>query len=242
MNNCIATQPAERARTQNRRMLVTIVLLLAILLLVVQHCRAADSGLASCPAQQTNETSARLLKDGNTAFEAGDLRKAEQNWAEIRRCTPGTPDWPKAVFNLGLLEEKRHNFPQAIAYFNEVLHAHPNDQEPGGNLMETNRNYSFRSAMAISECYEAMGAYYSALRYARLAKTKYRYYSWCGTCLEAANSAVNRRIAYLTVRASRVHIWAGILLIGFVGFRRYKAKTRKRLAESVHDKQVEPTA
>src|ERR1035441_2117325 len=49
-------------------------------------------------------------------------------------------------------------------------------KEPGGNLMETNRNYSNRSAMAISQCYEAMGQFSPALRYAWLAKTKYRYY------------------------------------------------------------------
>ena len=43
--------------------------------------------------------------------------------------------------------------------------------------METNRNYSFRRALAISECYEATGAYRLALRYAWQAKTKSRYYS-----------------------------------------------------------------
>jgi len=100
------------------------------------------------------------------SFEAGDIAKAEACWRKVRECATATPDWPKAVFNLGLLEYKRSNFRQAIAYFSEVLQAQPNDREPGGNLMQTNRNYTNRSALAISECYEAMGAYGSALHYA----------------------------------------------------------------------------
>ena len=67
--------------------------------------------------------------------------------------------------------------------------------------METNRNYSNRSAMAISQCYEAMAQFSPALRYALLAKTKYHYYSWCGTCYDSANFVMNKRIAYLALRA-----------------------------------------
>jgi tetratricopeptide (TPR) repeat protein len=174
---------------------------------------------------------ARLLEEGNKAYEAGDFSKAEARWAKIRACGRGSADWPKAVFNLGLLENRRKNFRQAIAYFDEVIQSHPNDKEPGGNIMETNRNYSHRSALAISECYEAMGAYRMALRYARLAKTTYPFYSWCGTCLQSENLAVNKRIAYLTARASRVHIWAGALLIGFLAFRKVKGTRNKRPPE-----------
>ena len=114
----------------------------------------------------------------------------------------------------------------ALRYFDAVLEAHPNDKEPGGNLMQTNRNYSNRSAMAISECYEEMGQFRPALRYAWLAKTKYRYYSWCGTCISSANFAMNKRIAYLALRLSRVQIWAGFAVFGFVVLRWKKRSGR----------------
>jgi tetratricopeptide (TPR) repeat protein len=151
---------------------------------------------------------------------------------KIRECAPATPEWPRAVFNLGLLEYKRNNLRQAVTYFDEVLQSHPNDKEPGGSIMETNRNYSFRSAMAVSQCYEAMGEFSSALRYAWLAKTKYRYYSWCGTCINGANFAVNKRIAYLTVRASHLQVWASMLVAGFVAFRWKKSRSGKRRSDS----------
>jgi tetratricopeptide (TPR) repeat protein len=226
---------AQRASTPGRGALPTA-LPLVIALLATQQCRGAVAGSITCPAQkQTNEALARFLDEGNAAYEAGDFARAEASWAGIRACAKGSADWPKAVFNLGLLESRRKNFPRAIAFFNEVLQSHPNDKEPGGNLTETNRNYSFRSAMAISECYEAMGAYRLALRYAWLAKTKYPYYSWCGTCLANANRGVNQRIAYLTVRASRVHVWASVLLIGFLGFRKWKPTRSKRSPDKLRN-------
>ena len=198
---------------------------LAVFLMATLECGAAVAGSFTCPVQvQTKDAVARLLEVGNAAYNAGDFATAEASWVEIRACARGTADWPKAVFNLGILENRRKNLRQAIAYFDEVLQSHPNDKEPGANLMETNRNYSHRSALAISQCYEAMGAYRLALRYARQAKTKYPFYSWCGTCLQSENFAVDKRIAYLTVRASRMHIWAAMLVIGFVGLRRWKAK------------------
>jgi len=195
-----------------------------MLVLVVLPCAATES--LPCPTPKpTPQAISKQLDEGNAAFEAGDISKAEKQWTEIRKCASGTSDWPKAVFNLGLLEYRRNHLRQAITHFDEILQSHPNDREPGGNIMETNRNYSFRSALAISECYETMGEFSSALRYAWLAKTKYRYFSWCGTCYNSANFAVNKRIAYLVVRVSRLHIWAGMLLLGFVGFRWKKSRS-----------------
>jgi tetratricopeptide (TPR) repeat protein len=237
MDTCVAS-PAlvqmggQRTKAQRMNALSTV-LPLAIVLLAPLQCGAAVAGPSACPVhKQANEAVSQLLADGNAAYEAGDLAKAEVRWAEIRECAGGTTAWPKAVFNLGLLEYRRKKFRQAIAYFHEVLQSHPNDKEPGANIMETNRNYSYRSALAISQCYEAMGAYRLALRYAWLAKTKYHYYSWCGTCLNNANLAVNKRIAYLTVRASQEHIWASVLVVGFLAFRKWKAKRSKRPSDN----------
>ena len=198
-----------------------------MLILFAQPCTAIEN-LTSCPEQKpTSEALSKQLEDGNAAFETGDVTKAEARWTEIRVCALGSSEWPKAMFNLGLLEYKRSNFPGAIGYFDAVLNSHPNDKEPGGNLMETNRNYSNRSAIGISQCYEAMGQFSPALRFAWLAKTKYRYYSWCGTCYSSANFAMNKRIAYLALRVSRLQIWAGMLVLGFVAIRWKKASGRK---------------
>jgi tetratricopeptide (TPR) repeat protein len=177
---------------------------------------------------QNAEAVSQLLSAGNAAFEAGDTRTASTSWKRIRECEASTPEYPKAVYNLGLLEFKEKNFQQAIGYFEEVLRSHPNDKEPGGSLMQTNRNYSFRSALGVSQCYEAMGEFRPALHWAWLAKTKYPYYSWCGTCYSNASAAVNKRIAYLAFRASRLHLWGSTLVLGVVVLRVKQSRQRKR--------------
>ena len=194
--------------------------------LLVVRCSAA---MPSCAELQASEAVSQLLDQGNAAFDAGDRGTARASWMKIRECSPTTAAYPKALYNLGLLEFKEKDFQQAIAYFEELLHSHPNDKEPGGSLMETNRNYSFRGALGISECYEEMGEFRPALRWAWLAKTKYTFYSWCGNCSRSANFALNKRICYLVLRASRLHLWGGTLLLGIVVLRVQTSRRKKRL-------------
>lgn len=206
-----------------------MMLAIAVTALSPVRCGAA---IGVCAELQDTEAVSRLLDDGNAAFEAGDVRTAKKSWMKIRECGVSTPDYPKALYNLGLLEFKERDFQQAITHFEEVLQSHPNDKEPGGSLIETNRNYSFRSALGISQCYEAMGEFRSALHWAWLAKTKYPFYSWCGTCSSAANFELNKRIGYLTLRTSRLHLWGSSLLLGFVVLRAEKSRRRKRESDS----------
>jgi tetratricopeptide (TPR) repeat protein len=223
MGTCVRAHP-QSAKSQCMNAL-SIFPPLAMLVAFALPCAATSEG-PTCTQLKQNGAVSQLLADGNAAFETGDIAKAEACWTKVRECAAATKDWPKAVFNLGLLDYRRNNLGQAIAYFNEVLQSQPDDKEPGGNIMETNRNYSNRSALAISQCYETMGAYGSTLRYAWLAKTKYPYPSWCGTCYNNANFALNKRIAYLTVRASRVHLWASMLVLGFFALRWKKVRKR----------------
>ena len=191
----------------------------ALLLTVLALPLPAPAAMTSaCPSQpDVRHFAAQLLQHGNDAYVAGDHVTAASDWTRIRQCAAATPEWPKAVYNLGLLEMDRRNFPVAIEYFHAVIDSHPNDREEGGDITETNRNYTFRSAMAISECYESMGRYRDALRYARLAKTRYPFYSWCGTCTAGVSRMLNKRIAYLAVRTSRAQFWGPFLLLGVVG-------------------------
>jgi len=183
---------------------------------------------SSCTGLQSAAAVSQLLDSGNAAFEAGDTKNAKTSWLQIRKCGAYTSDYPKALYNLGLLEFKQRDFHQAIEYFEEVLRSHPNDKEPGGSLMQTNRNYSFRSALGISQCYEAMGEFRSALNWAWLAKTKYPYYSWCGTCYSSANFAINKRIAYLALRTSRLQLCGSTLLLGVLVLGVQRTRRRKR--------------
>jgi tetratricopeptide (TPR) repeat protein len=174
--------------------------------------------LADLPRVDEATSARALLAAANALYESGDFLRAEQSWLRVGNSSHNTSAWPKAVFNLGLLEERRNDFSRAVSYFDAVLKSHPNDKEPGSNIMETNRNYSNRCAWQISMCYEGMGNYREALRYAWLAKTRYRYVSWCGTCQQAANLAIDKRIAHLAFRTYRYHALTATALAGAVIF------------------------
>jgi hypothetical protein len=96
----------------------SVVLSLMTVLLVVVQSKVTAGAPFTCPESlPTKDLAAQRLADSNAAYEAGDLATAELRSTEIRRCAAGTVEWPKAVFNLGLLELTRKNFPRAIAYF-----------------------------------------------------------------------------------------------------------------------------
>lgn len=203
-----------------------IVLTSSIPFYFCSRVEAAEFSNLPCPSQDPDEraqSANALLEAGNTFFAAGHLRQAEKSWLETRDCAGASPSWPKAVFNLGILEMQRVNYPKAIGYFNEVLQSHPNDKEPGGNIMQVYRNYSNRSALQISMCYEKMANYRDALHYAWLAKMRYPYQSWCGTCLQSANISILQRIARLSFRVYGVHALAVMALAGiFLSWKRAK--------------------
>jgi tetratricopeptide (TPR) repeat protein len=135
------------------------------------------------------------------------------------------------MYNLGLTEQRDGSPARAIGYFQRVLDSHPNDKEAGANIMEAYRNYSYYSAMAISGCYQQTGDYRRALHYTKLAKHRYPYQSWCGTCSDEARSAVDLRIAYLTTRIAAPYAASGFL-VGGVFFVRSRGRRKKALQET----------
>jgi tetratricopeptide (TPR) repeat protein len=130
-----------------------LILAAALLFYPCSRLVAAENSNSQNPPQDDPGGQARsadaLLEAGNTRYIAGDLGNAEKNWIEVRRSARKSPAWPKAVYNLGLLEMNQANYPKAIGYFNEVLQSHPDDKEPGGSIMQVSRNYSNRSAFQV---------------------------------------------------------------------------------------------
>jgi tetratricopeptide (TPR) repeat protein len=221
--------PAPASRSGSGLFSIRLLLLTAVVSIGPARAQAQEGFKEACtssdPAAQETQANS-FLDAGNKAFEAGDFRGAEEAWTAVSRCPQTAPSWPKAMFNLGLLEERQEHYPRAIGYFQSVLDSHPNDKEPGANLMQVYRNYSHRSVLSISECYEKMGQFQQALRYARLAQTRYPYQSWCGTCLMLAQASLARRLAYLTFRSYGGSVMTALVLGGVVLHWRRKKRPR----------------
>lgn len=170
-----------------------------------------------------------LLGAGNALYRTGQHAEAETQWTRAVAYRGATTAEPKALFNLGVLEKEQGHYQKAIDHFTGVLNASPNDREPGAHIMEAYRNYSHRCALEISYCHTAMGAHKEAFRYAWLAKNRYPYLSWCGTCASSEARALNMKIARLGLRAYGLEMAACLLLFGFGLWYLRRRRVRRRV-------------
>jgi tetratricopeptide (TPR) repeat protein len=131
-----------------------------------------------------------LLAVGHVLHESGDLSGAETNWSKVMLRYIGSPAWPEAVFNLGILYKEKKRYTEAIAFFNTLLESKSNDTE-------AYRDYSHSSALELSQCYEALNDYTNALKWTREAQTRFPYHSDCGTGLQEEKQRDEQRIREL---------------------------------------------
>jgi hypothetical protein len=193
----IATRTIRTEPTPGFPPLLYFGLCVFVSLAVVLGCRramAGDDGVAG-----------QLVQWGNDAHEAGDPDEALRQWERVMAQFPHTSAWGMAVFNSGVVHRQLGHFGEAIALFEQLLSSRVNDMDPGEELMETNRNYRHRACVGISACYEQQSDPAGALRYARLARDRYPFQSWCGTCMREANAAVRERIEQLEQQVGDAH-------------------------------------
>jgi tetratricopeptide (TPR) repeat protein len=131
-----------------------------------------------------------LLAVGNVLHGSGDLTGAQTNWSKVMLRYVGSPAWPEAVFNLGILCKEKKQYMEATALFNTLLESKSKD-------MAAYREYSHSSALELSQCYEALGDYTNALKWAREAQTRYPSQSMCGTGAQEEKQLNEQRIGEL---------------------------------------------
>lgn len=140
-----------------------------------------------------------ILNKGCTLFENNEYEDAIKLWEEIYYDYSGTTSWGKATYNIGLAYICLEEYNKAIPYFLEILDSDVDDLEEGQCVMEAYRNYRYKSCRQLSYCYEQLEDYNKALEYSYLAKDKYKYESWCGTCSASEYEYLEYDIRRLTV-------------------------------------------
>jgi tetratricopeptide (TPR) repeat protein len=141
------------------------------------------------------------LEEANRLFAQHEYDQAAGAFRLILAGTPDVATKGKAQFNLGLSYRAMKKATEAITVFRELLASKVDDKEPGGELMITNRNYRYLACLNIAGCYEETGNARKALEFALLAKDKYHFVTWCGTCAAEEGGRLDAYITKLTKAA-----------------------------------------
>ena len=133
-----------------------------------------------------------LLRAGSARLILKDVVGAMKNWSRVREEYRTSPEWSSAVLSLARLHKKNQEYAKAIDLFQTLLN--PELRFHGGRAQGSPAYYA---ALEIADCYEALKDNSSALKFAEMARDKYPFTSWCGTCLESERQRLTQRIDYL---------------------------------------------
>jgi tetratricopeptide (TPR) repeat protein len=144
--------------------------------------------------QRIEQEAANAEKRGYAAYMEGRREEALMEWGRVADSYPCTSAWGVATFNMGVCLREQGRQREAIARFESLLGSSVNDYEPSGYLMEAYKGYRHRACLEISSCCEEAGDREATLRYALLARDRYPYRSWCGTCMMESRRELQERI------------------------------------------------
>ena len=174
-------------------------------------------GLLNLAGHTAGSAAAATLEEANVLFEQKRYEEAIEIYKKVLAGAADVPTKGKAQFNLGLTYRALGNHAEAISAFKNVLDSEVDDEEPGGSLMETNRNYRHWSCIEIARCYEQSGNVEKALEYALLARDEHRFVTWCGTCAGSAKAELNDYIKQLGGDSHTLEIGIVAVLLAGLG-------------------------
>lgn len=155
-----------------------------------------------CALTKQHEDNSRALASANELFEQEKYEEAAKAYAALEQKQDCPPEiWGKVVFNHGLSLSKLKRHDDAIREFKKILTSDVDDTEPAPNLMEAYRNYRYSVCLQIARNYELSGRYADALKYSVLARDRFIYQSWCGTCLQMASEKLDKQIVEFARKA-----------------------------------------
>ena len=137
------------------------------------------------------------LDRGLRAYGRKNLSEALDFFRKICAEYPDTASYGDAQYDIGLALHDQQKYDEAISEYTKLFSSPVNDYVVETESSEDMKNYRYKAAMRISECYEAQKDYARALEYAELARDRYKYLSWCKGCLQNVRNDLDKRIKLL---------------------------------------------
>jgi tetratricopeptide (TPR) repeat protein len=137
------------------------------------------------------------LNRGIRAYLKTDYAAALAQFRIVCQEYPDSEFYGDALYNLGSTLQDQKRYDDAVQEFSKLFSSNVDDYKLVPGSSDDYRLYRHKAAIRISECYESKKDYVRALDYAELAKNQYKPLSWCHTCQENAQKALDQRISKL---------------------------------------------
>ena len=134
---------------------------------------------------------------GVRAFKRKDFNEALSLFRKVAEDYPDTTLYGDAQYDVGLVLHEQQNYDHAISEYAKIFSSPVDDYAIDPDSSQDLKNYRYKAALRISECYEAQKDYTRALEYAEIARDRYRYLSWCKSCVQNVHSIMDERIKML---------------------------------------------
>ena len=135
---------------------------------------------------------------GTRAYDKKDFATAMTLFRKICSEYPDTQAYGDAQYTIALILEQQHKYDEAIADYGKLFTSKVEDYVlPTDGSNGDYKCYRFRAALGISGCYDAKGDFAHALEYVEMARDRYKYLSWCKTCMADMKQNVDIRIFQL---------------------------------------------
>jgi hypothetical protein len=134
------------------------------------------------------------------AWSASSEMKDDEAEAILRHVIaeyPFTTTWSQAMLTYAQQRQSRGQYHEAIMSYEILFGSRLGDCTPAPRLFDRWRDERNLASLGLAECYEFLGDYRQALRYARLADAAYRCRSWCGTCKASVSDEARQRVERL---------------------------------------------
>lgn len=145
-----------------------------------------------------DEACARVYLDrGMRLYNKQDFAGALSLLRKIASDYPDTQAYGDAQYTVALILQQQQNYDEAIREYARLFRSKVQDYAKPVDNDEDYKCYRFRAALGISGCYEEKGDYLHALEYVELARDRYKYLSWCKTCMTEMTQTIKARVMLL---------------------------------------------
>jgi tetratricopeptide (TPR) repeat protein len=138
------------------------------------------------------------LDRGMRAYDKKNFPEALSLLRKICADYPDSGAYGDAQFTIALVLQQQQQYEEAIAEYAKLFPSKVEDYVlPKDGTSQDYKCYRFRAALGISGCYSAKKDFVHALEYVEMARDRYKYLSWCKTCMAEMKANLDLRVAQL---------------------------------------------